>query len=203
MRKADPELQKRRRDEVLNAAIECFTKHGFHQTSMQNIADASGLSMGLLYRYFANKEAIIAGAALKDRDESVSRIVALRVRSDAALGWATLLLDLVEVASEPNYVRLVNEVIAEASRVPNILRALQESDEAVAAAVAAKLAEQIEQGSAPTLNVIGAAQALLVLFDGLVYRRMISPKSASTLRAKHVTAMVRGVFTAFASTSSR
>ncbi len=51
--------------QILNAAIACFAKRGFHQTSMHDISAEAGISVGLIYRYFANKEAVIA--ALADR----------------------------------------------------------------------------------------------------------------------------------------
>ena len=51
--------------QILNAAIGCFAKRGFHQTSMHDISAEAGISVGLIYRYFANKEAVIA--ALADR----------------------------------------------------------------------------------------------------------------------------------------
>lgn len=41
----------------------CFAKHGFHQASMHDISAEAGISVGLIYRYFANKEAVIAAMA--------------------------------------------------------------------------------------------------------------------------------------------
>jgi TetR/AcrR family transcriptional regulator, repressor for uid operon len=199
MRIADPHLQARRRQEVLDAAIQCFTKNGFHQTSMKNIAEASGLSMGLLYRYFANKEAIIVSAAQKDRDASLQAIHGIKADGDAVRAWATLLAHLVAVAAEPEYVRLVNEVIAEAGRVPAILEGLRADDAAIALAVASKLSEQVASGALPKLHVTGAAQGLLVLYDGLVYRRMIAPASEALLNAKRIAGLVRGVLASFES----
>ncbi len=52
-----------RRVQILDAAIACFVKHGFHQTSMHDISTEAGISVGLIYRYFANKEAVIAAMA--------------------------------------------------------------------------------------------------------------------------------------------
>src|SRR5438270_3026293 len=52
-----------RRMQILEAAIACFAKRGFHQTSMHDISAEAGISVGLIYRYFANKEAVIAAMA--------------------------------------------------------------------------------------------------------------------------------------------
>src|SRR5437660_5351731 len=49
-----------RRSQILDAALVCFARRGFHQTSMHDISAEAGISVGLIYRYFDNKEAVIA-----------------------------------------------------------------------------------------------------------------------------------------------
>lgn len=51
-----------RRQEILDAAIACFTRKGFHQTTMDDICRQAELSPGAVYRYFASKEEIIEAA---------------------------------------------------------------------------------------------------------------------------------------------
>jgi AcrR family transcriptional regulator len=48
-----------RRRQILDAAAGCFARNGFHRTSMQDIVKESGLSAGLIYRYFTGKEEMI------------------------------------------------------------------------------------------------------------------------------------------------
>ena len=50
---------KQRQDEIINAARRCFRRCGFHAASMSQIASEAQLSVGQIYRYFANKDAII------------------------------------------------------------------------------------------------------------------------------------------------
>lgn len=52
-----------RRDQIMFAAVRAFAKRGFHQTSMHDISAEAGISVGLIYRYYANKEAVIASMA--------------------------------------------------------------------------------------------------------------------------------------------
>jgi AcrR family transcriptional regulator len=47
-----------RRQQILDAAWECFARKGYHQTTMQDICRESELSPGAIYRYFESKEAI-------------------------------------------------------------------------------------------------------------------------------------------------
>jgi AcrR family transcriptional regulator len=52
-----------RRKQILEAAIVCFSRSGFHRTSMQDIVRQSKLSPGAIYNYFPSKERIIEAIA--------------------------------------------------------------------------------------------------------------------------------------------
>jgi len=46
----------RHRQDILDAALELFSKKGFHNVSMQEIAQKSEFAVGTLYKFFENKE---------------------------------------------------------------------------------------------------------------------------------------------------
>jgi TetR/AcrR family transcriptional regulator len=46
-------------DQIRNAAIELFAKHGFSATSMRDIAKVSGMSLAGLYHHFAGKDELL------------------------------------------------------------------------------------------------------------------------------------------------
>ncbi|WP_418791617.1 TetR/AcrR family transcriptional regulator [Phosphitispora sp. TUW77] len=45
---------------ILNAAIELINKHGFAETTMQQISDKADVALRTLYNYFPSKESIVA-----------------------------------------------------------------------------------------------------------------------------------------------
>lgn len=47
-----------RRTQLLEIAIELFAEHGFHSTSMEDIADAAGVTKPVLYQHFPSKRAL-------------------------------------------------------------------------------------------------------------------------------------------------
>lgn len=69
-RLADPALADRRRRQIMDAAIACFRKRGFHQATMAEICAEAGISAGALYRYFSSKAEIIGAIAEDSRGES-------------------------------------------------------------------------------------------------------------------------------------
>lgn len=76
----------KKRVEVLRAAAKCFRKHGFHQTSMQQICTETGLGPGAVYRYFTGKEAIIE--AMVEDERRQARAIMLQMRDAESLPQA-------------------------------------------------------------------------------------------------------------------
>lgn len=69
-RLADPELAERRRRQIMDAAIACFRRRGFHQATMAEICAEASISAGALYRYFSSKADIIGAIAEDKRGEN-------------------------------------------------------------------------------------------------------------------------------------
>jgi AcrR family transcriptional regulator len=55
----DEKLIKKRREEMVKAAVSLFKENGFHRTTTREIAKASGFSIGTLYEYIRSKEDIL------------------------------------------------------------------------------------------------------------------------------------------------
>src|SRR5436309_14021517 len=72
-----------RRSQILDAALVCFAKRGFHQASMHDISAEAGISVGLIYRYFQNKEAVIS--AMADRHKQEIQEILERARQASGL----------------------------------------------------------------------------------------------------------------------
>jgi AcrR family transcriptional regulator len=52
-----------RREQILVAAWKCFSRNGFHSTSMADVIREAGLSAGAVYLYFRSKDDIIVAVA--------------------------------------------------------------------------------------------------------------------------------------------
>jgi AcrR family transcriptional regulator len=52
-----------RREQILLAAWKCFSRNGFHSTSMADVIKEAGLSAGAVYLYFKSKDEIIVAVA--------------------------------------------------------------------------------------------------------------------------------------------
>ena len=45
-----------RREQILDVAVEVFARNGFHSTSMNDVADAAGVTKPVLYQHFDSKQ---------------------------------------------------------------------------------------------------------------------------------------------------
>ena len=117
-----------RRDQILSAAAKLFGENGFHGSSMAELAKRAGMSVGHIYHYFENKDAIIE--ALVDREiEELPFMLDEVYSGDDVL---TTLMDRLNTTVDRHLDRdrapLRLEILAEAARNPRIAEKLHTAD---------------------------------------------------------------------------
>lgn len=70
----DAALVERRRKQVVAAAIALFGKRGYHASTIRDIAEQAGVSVGLIYQYFGDKEDVLYLAIVDVLDSYRKRI---------------------------------------------------------------------------------------------------------------------------------
>lgn len=71
-----PELVARRQAQIIRAAVELYGKRGYHVTTIREVAQRAGVSVGLIYQYVADKEDVLF-LALTDVLDSYLREIPL------------------------------------------------------------------------------------------------------------------------------
>ena len=56
---ADPKLVEERREQIIRAATKLFSEQGYYLTTIQDIASEAGISVGLIYQYFKDKDDVL------------------------------------------------------------------------------------------------------------------------------------------------
>ena len=59
-----PDVSAERRAQIIEAALACFKRKGFNNTTMDDIVTESGLSKGSLYWYFESKDELFTAALM-------------------------------------------------------------------------------------------------------------------------------------------
>jgi AcrR family transcriptional regulator len=119
-----------RREALLDAALDVFAARGYHGSSIDDIAQAAGVSKALIYEHFESKKELHASLLEVQSEELFVRLasaaatgepgeVRLRAGVDAFLsfveerreGWRVLFRD----AADPDLARVLDELQAQAT----------------------------------------------------------------------------------------
>ena len=151
------------------------------------------MSAGNLYRYFPSKEAIIADISERNRVAAAENFVAVNQAPDFFAGLAAVARQyMVERSAEE--VGLCAEIMAESRRNPDIARLYQEVERDIKASLVAMLQRAAARGEIrrdPDFEVVAAA--LMVLGDGMSWRRAVDPAFAPEAVLPLIMRMVHGL----------
>lgn len=165
------------RERILCAALKCFIEHGFHAASMASIAEAAQMSAGLMYRYFANKEAIVLAIVERQLEEKRAAIRQFHSSRD----FAVRVLQAYEEwrSRDPGAmsVALFLEMSAEATRNPQFAGALRAADARARAEIQAWLGRSRDEGGMGLADDASASRALLLqcVVEGIALRAAREP----------------------------
>ena len=172
MPKVSVQYLENRRQQILDAASECFAARGFHCTTMQDIVRQSGLSPGAIYTYFRSKEEIIEAITDARHEREKALIVdaldtrhlseSITLLRDAFLG------ELRDPASRERR-RLGVEIWAEALRNPVIHRLVREGIDEPLKLFTRLISRAQRRGEFPAeLDPEGFGRVMIALFQGFV-----------------------------------
>jgi len=166
----------RRRKQVLDAAECCFRLHGFHTTSMAQIAGKAQMSVGHIYRYFPSKSEIIAAIVERDVSLAMDDFDALEA-SEAGIfpaffeQWRAK----IETLSEPGRSVMWLEILAEAARNPAAAEVIREAR----ARVSRRLCRLIDAGAPgrwSPAEIKSKVELLMLLCDAVACRVVVDPE---------------------------
>ncbi|SFP83785.1 TetR/AcrR family transcriptional regulator [Sphingomonas rubra] len=164
-----------RRRHLIDVARKLFTEHGFHATGVAQIAAASGIRVGQIYRDFSAKEDIVAAIVAVDLadflDEAGLRAAVATRDADAIRDWIGRFVRFDDPIEE---CRLMTEIAAEAARNDRIAAIQRDTDVKINALLATAL-EALAPGADRAAEREGIVSLILVLGMGLMYRRLVDP----------------------------
>lgn len=164
-----------RRQQILDAASECFRKSGFHGASMSEIAKSFGMSAGHIYNYFESKESIIEAMVKRDLDHALERIAKILVEKDILKAMLGTVDEGVQRRIDRS--ELDTEILAEAARNPKVAAAVQSTDTVIREKVMhlIKGIQPLKDAPSSQLSLAAKSTILMALFDGLQIRAIRDP----------------------------
>jgi AcrR family transcriptional regulator len=162
-----------RRDQILSAAMKCFVEHGFHGSSMTELAKRAGMSVGHIYHYYESKDAIIEAIVDRDVEEAPGMLDDFWGADDVVAAMMDRLDETVERHLDRDRAALRLEILAEAARNPRIAEKLHSADAAARNRMIQALSGPLS--SLGPREVADRVEAIAATFQGLIARAVHNP----------------------------
>jgi AcrR family transcriptional regulator len=168
-----------RREQITVAALRCFSRDGFHGTTMDRIIQEAGLSAGAVYQYFPSKRALILHVAVSTTRAFADHVDA-EVRREPLeapeLAVPRLFSDVTAFLTEKGVdrARIALQGWAEATRDPELRGSARKVATRLTAAMELWLTRW--RGAAmvdPSVEPAVAAPAMLSLVIGMLTQRAL------------------------------
>lgn len=179
MPKVDPQYLQARRRQIMDAALTCFAREGFHRATMQEIIRETGLSAGAIYRYFDSKEDIVGAIAEEHRALERRVLENARERADVRevlRELITVSLGRLGEAGERRWRRVTIQLWSEALRDARILRIVRGGLDGPVEQLAAVIRRAQREGAiSDRVDPTALARVCASIFQGLVLQLAWDP----------------------------
>ncbi len=164
-------LEEEKKQKILRAAKELFSRFGFKKTTVDEIAEAAGISKRTLYEVFENKEKLLAelvmAEALTFRKELVNQMKAL----GDPVEKMQLLCELSRQYFDEN--PFLGQVLADGARLytPFLGDEISLIEAGMREVIARLLVEGVQKGVFRKMDVKLTTACVFKLYRGFTYRR--------------------------------
>jgi AcrR family transcriptional regulator len=176
-----PERRERTRGDLLAAARTVFERHGFHRSSLDQIADEAGYTKGAVYSHFpGGKDELFLAVLDRHIDERVPTYAEIILSQDSfEASLRAIARHLVALgAKDPGWTPLLVEFWTHASHDADLRAAVQERNDRQTRAIAALIDDlAARHGVTYTLPTVEVVRGSSALARGMGLERLVSPEA--------------------------
>ena len=187
-----------RRRQIIDAAIVCFARDGFHRATMQDVCREAGLSFGAVYRYFSSKDEIIEAIADERHAREAEFMESAQEAGAGMEGLRKLGREFFSSLADPDERRrrrLGVQVWAEALRNPAVHRLVRRGVDRPRELMAELVREAQARGELDdSLDAEGVARVFQAMFHGFVLQQAWDPKADVATYLETVEAVADALF---------
>lgn len=165
-----PDVSAERKQQIFAAALACFSRRGYYQTTMDDIVAESGLSKGALYWYFDSKKAIFLGlfqAVMDQFGETWSAVVNDSTRSATEKLRGSLAVFESGLEELVPFFSIMMEAWALTRHDEDVESLIREFYKPYLQLMESIVRQGIESGEFHVRNAHAAALVVMTLFDGI------------------------------------
>lgn len=192
-RTANEQLHANRREEILRAAARVFKRKGFHFARTEDIVAESGLSAGTIFRYFASKQEMILGIAVKELEHYRETLTSLG--NHDGLRWLSRIKggELAALLTSSEY-SLGLESLVELYRQAEWREKVMALDVELREAMVQALATGQREGWArPDFDPVGMTNVIQAIFTGLGVDQELGVSTDHEATARALSMFFKGI----------
>jgi len=182
MPKVVPQYKEQARERIIDAALRVFAEKGYHETTMEDVADKLGVSEGTIYLYFKSKKELFK-AISEPGEHQVAEVISSAIESEDPVKSFFDLATKVYEQYEP-ISGLIVELLAEASRDASLRKILRDDFDTDRATMQKFLEELRKRGKIDAdADIDSISMAIVALFYGYAISRLLGVEKEEVKRA--------------------
>jgi TetR/AcrR family transcriptional regulator, fatty acid metabolism regulator protein len=167
-----------RKEQIVRATVECITKHGYHNFSMQDVARTAGVSKGIIHYYFLNKDELmmcvldkVAGDIERVLGEELSTITDPWRRMEI---FIDVCFEIVKNTKE--YYQVNMDFWTQINQKEEIRKVIAAHYSKFREAAAAVIQDGVDKGSFRKIDSSAYASIIIAIVDGLSLQWLFDDK---------------------------
>ena len=169
-----PKVVDDRREQIIDAAVRVFAEKGFDKATNKDIASEAGITAGLIYHYFKNKEELLKAALDANSPEQLLRTLPKAADLPPEKMLRFVAEQLLTAAESDRFVQLIRIYLPEMIHNPGVAPLGLPMIHDVVEFLAAYLTQKMESGELRSTDARLTAQVFLGSMMDLVLMRQIA-----------------------------
>ena len=172
-----PSVETERRQQILDAALTCFSRTGYHQTSMDDLAAELPFSKGLLYYYFPTKRDLFVSLLDNWAERSLQAWEAMLSPAEDVVAQIckSIQYGVQLVALSSDLARIEFEFYSQVGRDADVSEAFRTLFAQFRARIRSILDSGVRSGDLRPLDTKALAAVLFGVYEGLALQAMVEP----------------------------
>jgi AcrR family transcriptional regulator len=182
MPKVVPRYKEQARERIVQAALRVFAEKGYHEATMEDVADRLGVSEGTIYLYFKSKRELFKAISDLGEHDVAKNLSSAMGSDDPVKSFFELATDVYEQYQPLS--GLIVELLAEASRDPSLRKMVRDNfdkDREKMHRFLVELRKRGRIGAETDMNSV--SMAVLFLFYGYAITRLLGVAKNEAKRA--------------------
>lgn len=170
------ELALERKAQIINATIECISKYGYHNFSMQDVARTADVSKGIIHYYFLNKEDLMKGVLDRVSGDIESLLAKTEQQSQPTERVRGLIRMLFNVVREKKEYYLINiDFWTQINQKEDIKHAVANHYAKFRSTLGTIIQQGIDAGVFKKSDASRTASVIIALVDGIGLQWLFDP----------------------------